>query len=109
MTAITEIKAPRSPSSGTTRHIGRRVGWFFLDYGIVFALIVEVAIFSLIGKEKFWNPDVFAIILQTVSAIGIAQPFFTMSMISGIVDFGGAPLAAVLFAVLVTAAKVPWP
>jgi ribose/xylose/arabinose/galactoside ABC-type transport system permease subunit len=109
MTAMTDIKAPGSSNSGSTRSIGRRIGWFFLDYGIVFALIIEIAIFALVGKEKFWNADVFAIILQTVSAVGIIQPFYTMSMISGIVDFGGAPLAAILFATLVTFAHVSWP
>jgi ribose/xylose/arabinose/galactoside ABC-type transport system permease subunit len=109
MTAMTEIKVPGSSSSGSTRSLARRIGWFFLDYGIVFALIIEIAIFAIIGKEKFWNAGVFAIILQTVSAVGIIQPFYTLSMISGIVDFGGAPLAAVLFATLVTFAHVPWP
>jgi ribose/xylose/arabinose/galactoside ABC-type transport system permease subunit len=109
MTAISDLKAPGSSSSGSTRSVARRIGWFFLDYGIVFALIIEIVIFALVGKEKFWNADVFAIILQTVSAVGIIQPFYTLSMISGIVDFGGAPLSAVLFATLVTFAHVSWP
>ena len=109
MTAITHLNPSRSPGAGRTRGIGAKIGWFFLDNGIIIALIVEVAIFALIAKEKFWNPDVLAIILQTAAGVGIIQPFYTLSMISGIVDFGGAPLAAVLFAVLVTALKIPWP
>lgn len=109
MTAITGLNTPRPTKSPGVKSLGSKFGWFFLNNGIIVALIVEVAIFAILGKEKFWNPDVLAIILQTAAGVGIIQPFYTLSMISGIVDFGGAPLAAVLFAILVTVGKLPWP
>ncbi len=109
MTAIPGIQPISQPEPKTIRQRLSQVGWFFLNNGVFFALIAEVTIFALIGKSKFWNPEVLAIILQTTAAVGIIQPFFTIAMIAGITDFGGAPLAGVLFAVLVTGLHVSWP
>lgn len=111
MTAATDT-TPRSPTQPGARHgTGYRVAWFFLNNGIVIALIVEALVFSLIGREKFYSPAVLAIILQNSSVVGIIMPFYTAALISGILDWSttavGA-LAGTLFAVLGTACGWPW-
>jgi ribose/xylose/arabinose/galactoside ABC-type transport system permease subunit len=111
MTAISEIKPPASTTSGASRGIGRKIAWFFLNNGIFIALIVEVLVFALIGKEKFYSPAVLAIILQNASVVGILMPIYAMAMISGIVDFSTVQVGALsgtVFAVLVTVFKLPW-
>jgi fructose transport system permease protein len=111
MAAVTELQPSSPPRPGASPAIGRRIAWFFLNNGIFIALIVEILVFSLIGKEKFYSPSVLAIILQNTSVVGILMPFYAAAMISGIVDFStiqvGA-LAGTLFAVLITVYKLPW-
>ncbi len=111
MAAVTETQPSSPPRPGASHRTGNRIAWFFLDNGIFIALIVEVLVFSLIGKEKFYSPGVLAIILQNASVVGILMPFYTAAMISGIVDFStvqvGA-LAGTIFAVMITVFKLPW-
>ena len=111
MAAVPETQSSSPPRPGDSRGIGNRIAWFFLDNGIFIALIAEVLVFSLIGKEKFYSPGVLAIILQNASVVGILMPFYTAAMISGIVDFStvqvGA-LAGTVFAVMITVFKLPW-
>ncbi len=111
MTAVTDTQ-PRSPIPSGARHgPGQRIAWFFLNNGILVALIVEVLIFCLIGRSKFYSPSVLAIVLQNASVVGLIMPFYTAALISGILDWSttavGA-LAGTLFAVLGTAYGWPW-
>ncbi len=99
--------ADTSPTPRRTRAVIQ----FLLNNGIILALIVEVLIFAWLGKEKFVSIDVFKIILQNASIVGIIMPVYTMAMISGQVDFSttqvGA-LAGTIFALLLTIFKLPW-
>ena len=111
MTALPGIR-PRAPSQrGSRDGSGRRVAWFFLNNGIVIALLVEVLAFCFVGKDKFVSPAVLAIILQNASVVGIVMPFYTAALISGILDWSttavGA-LAGTLFAVLGTTYHWHW-
>ena len=95
----------------TRREIGRKIGWFFLNNGIIIALIIEITVFALLGKEKFWSPAVLAIILQNASMVGVIMPFYTAAMISGIVDFSTAQMGALagcVFAVLISILGLHW-
>ena len=89
---------------------GYKTAWFFLNNGIIFALVVEVLIFSILGKEKFLNVQMMGIILQSAAAVAIIMPFYTLAMISGNVDFSttqvGA-LAGTMFAIMLTVLKFP--
>ena len=110
MTAVTQFKSG-PPATGVAKHgLGYKLAWFFLNNGIIIALLVEILIFSLLAKEKFFNINVFAIILQSAAAVGIIMPFYTLAMISGNVDFSttqvGA-LAGTVFAVLLTYVGLP--
>jgi len=111
MTAVSDTKL-RNPGQSSAQHgIGYKVAWFFLNNGIFVALVVEVLVFCLIGKGKFYSPAVLAIILQNASVVGIIMPFYTAALISGILDWSttavGA-LAGTLFAVLLTGFGWPW-
>jgi ribose transport system permease protein len=110
MTAVSQFKSI-PPASGVARHsLGYKIAWFFLNNGIIIALLFEILIFTLLAREKFFNINVFAIILQSAAAVGIIMPFYTMAMISGNVDFSttqvGA-LAGTLFAVMLTYFNLP--
>ena len=110
MTAITQIKTTDSFPAKAKHGLGYKVAWFFLNNGIIFALIIEVLIFTILGKEKFWNIQMMGIILQSAGAVGIIMPFYTMAMISGNVDFSttqvGA-LAGTMVAIMLTVMKFP--
>ncbi len=110
MTAVTESKPANSTAASAKHGTGYKIAWFFLNNGIIIALLVEVLIFTILAKDKFFNINVAAIILQSAAAVGIIMPFYTLAMISGNVDFSttqvGA-LAGTLFAVMLTYLNLP--
>jgi ribose transport system permease protein len=111
MTAMPSAAQVRAAKTQSRRETAGKVGWFFLNNGIVLALVVEVAIFALLAREKFWSGPVLAIVLQNASMVGIIMPFYTLAMISGIVDFSTAQVGAlsgVVFAVLISGLGLPW-
>jgi len=110
MTVITQPKSTNSSPAQAKHGLAYKTAWFFLNNGIIIALVVEVLIFAILGKEKFWNVPMLGIILQSTGAVGIIMPFYTLAMISGNVDFSttqvGA-LAGTMFAISLTVFRLP--
>ncbi len=111
MSAVSGIRLRDSGQSSARHGAGYKTAWFFLNNGIFVALVIELLVFCLIGKEKFYSPAVLAIILQNASVVGIIMPFYTAALISGILDWSttavGA-LAGTLFAALITGYGWSW-
>ena len=110
--SFTFLRGQRDSFQGARQEAsrGRSILLFFLNNGILIALLVELAIFSIASPTIFFSTSNLITILRLASLAGILVACYTCALIAGQIDLSTAyvgSLAAVIFAILFQIAA--WP
>jgi ribose transport system permease protein len=91
---------------------GRSALAWVLNNGLLLVLLLELLIFSVVLKEKFFSPEVLVLIVQNSAVVGLIMPFYACALIAGVIDLSVVSLGnlcALVFAVLLLPAiGLPW-
>ena len=106
--------------------LGRSVLSFLLNNSLLVVLLLELAAFSIVLKDRFLSQDVLVLVVQNSAVVGVILPFYVACLIAGQIDLSvisignlgalvfamlllpafGLPVAAALFVALVFALLV---